>query len=274
MSKYIISVDCGTQSARAMVFDDTGKLMAITKEEFEPYKTLNPGWAEQDPNMYYESICRVVKKLVEENPQLVAKAEGISLTTQRDSCVFLDEDYEPVRPMVLWMDQRRLKDPKYMGTLHTIVLKIIGMYNTGVAVNKATAAHWVQLFQPDIWEKTKKYVFLSSYLNLKFTGLLKDNSANQVGHIPFNYKNGCWEKPWAFKAKFFQIPEKKLVKLIRPATVLGTLSKKAAEDCGLPAGMSFISAGSDKGCETLGTGCLDERSAAVSLGSQATIQIT
>lgn len=274
MKKYILSIDCGSQSMRAIIFDDSGEIAAMDQFVYEPYFSPDPGFSEQHAEMFFDSLCRVCRNVKAKAPDVFSKVEAVALTTQRDSCVFLGEDLKPVRPTILWMDQRKIAKPQPMGLLHTAALHLVGMYTTAADLNRACAAHWVQVNQPEIWEKTKKYVFISAYLNYRMTGILKDNWANQIGHVPLDYKRGKWESTSSLKGRFFQIDRDRLVELIPPATVLGTVTREAAELTGLPEGLPFIPAGSDKGCETLGAGCMDESAAAISLGSQATVQIT
>jgi len=272
--KYILSIDCGSQSIKALIFDNNGDLAAKVQKVFPPYDAPKPNWAERDVEVFWKSLCGVTKGMKKEFPNLFSKIEGVSLTTQRDTVVFLDKDRKSIRPAILWSDKRKQKEHKPMKFIYNLITKVASMYRIAVAVNKQCPAHWVQKYQPEIWEKTDKFVYLSAYMNYRMTGILKDNVANQIGHMPFNYKTEDWEPKHAIKAQFFQIERKKLVDLVPAAMVLGKVTKEAAKATGIPEGTKYIPAGSDKGCETLGTGCFDETKGAISLGTQASVQIT
>ena len=56
MDGYVLSIDCGTQSVRAMVFDTRGQLLSKIKKPIAPYEPSLPGWAEQDPDVYWEGL--------------------------------------------------------------------------------------------------------------------------------------------------------------------------------------------------------------------------
>ena len=58
MKNYIFSIDNGTQSVRALLFDLDGQLVAKGKVEIEPYFSKHPGWAEQNPDLYWDSFAR------------------------------------------------------------------------------------------------------------------------------------------------------------------------------------------------------------------------
>lgn len=61
MEKLMLTFDCGTQSTRAMLYNDKGELVAKVKEPLTPYFSLQEGWAEQDPKMYWEKFCSASK---------------------------------------------------------------------------------------------------------------------------------------------------------------------------------------------------------------------
>ncbi len=69
MQKTILSIDCGTQSLRAIIFSLKGDILAIEKNKFKtPYVSQKPGWAEQDPEIYWESLKTACAKLKQSQP--------------------------------------------------------------------------------------------------------------------------------------------------------------------------------------------------------------
>ena len=67
MNEYILAIDCGTQSIRAIIFDSKGKMIHKVKETFEPYFSKKPGYAEQHVTIYWDSLCRVTNQVKKEN---------------------------------------------------------------------------------------------------------------------------------------------------------------------------------------------------------------
>ena len=61
---YILAIDVGTQSIRAILIDPSGTLHDIVKTPIEPYYSEQPGWAEQDPDYYWKTLCQTCKKLL------------------------------------------------------------------------------------------------------------------------------------------------------------------------------------------------------------------
>ncbi|NTW72055.1 MAG: hypothetical protein HGA49_07435 [Eubacteriaceae bacterium] len=92
--------------------------------------------------------------------------------------------------------------------------------------------------------------------------------------MPLNYKNKEWDGPFGLKRNIFQIPKDKLYPIFGAGETLGVITAEASAQTGLVKGLKVIASGSDKACETLGVGCIDESTGSISLGSQATIETT
>lgn len=274
MKDLVLAVDCGTQSIRGIVFDHQGHMLVKEQVYFEPYFSKEPGYAEQNPEVFWEALCEVTQKLILEAPEVMAAVTALTVTTQRDTCVLIDKTGQVLRPAISWADQRKISKAKPFSTMHRIVFRIIGMTKTVTLLSRNFKGHWILEHEPEIWRKTYKYLQLSTFFNYRLTGEIKDSMASQIGHIPFSYKNFRWEKKGSLKHDVFQIEDDKLYDLVPPTQLLGQLSQEASLATGLKKGLRVIASGSDKGCETLGVGCIDDSCGAISLGSQASIQTT
>ncbi|ABV34015.1 MULTISPECIES: FGGY-family carbohydrate kinase [Pseudothermotoga] len=276
MSDVILTIDCGTQSLRALLFDPDGKLVEMHKEEYpQTYTSPKPGWAEQDVEVYIKALSKACSIVKEKNSALWKKITAVTVTTQRDTCVFLDKDGSPLKPAILWLDQRMAEFDSRLPLHYKIGFKIVGMNKAAMISAKKCKANWVRQNEPEIWQKTHKFLLLSGWFHYLLTGKFIDSVANQIGHIPFNYKKLTWADPkHDYQPYLFQIEKDKLPDLAQPATVIGTLTKKASQLTQIAEGTPVIAAGSDKGCETIALGCLTESVACASLGTTTTMQIT
>lgn len=272
--ELIAAVDCGTQSVRVLLFDRLGNLEAFEKVELEPYFSAKPGWAEQDPYVYENALVEACGKLKAHEPEAWERVKGIVLTTQRDTCVLVDKNGEVVRPAIVWLDQRMAKSPRKIPLVYRLGFKVVGKLEAAQISQKKSKAYWIKENEPELWKKTHKFLLLSGWLNYRLTGRMADSVANQIGHIPFNYKTKAWPKSkHDYRWYVFGVDPDKLPELVEPAKVIGYVTPEAAELTGFRAGTPVFAGGSDKGCETLGAGCLDLSSACVSLGTTATLQV-
>lgn len=271
---YVLSIDCGTQSLRAIVFDKDGSTLVKEQVKFQPYYASEPGYAEQDPYVYYNALSAAVKALKVKNTRVMAELGALVVTTQRDAAICLDKAGEPVRPAIIWADQRRIPSPRKMALHHELIFRVIGMKQTAENLSRNCKAHWIQDNEPDLWRKTFKYVQLSAFLNKKLTGQFLDGIASQIGHIPFSYKYFRYEHKHSLKHDIFHIEDDKLIDTVKTGELIGYITAEAAQATGLSEGLKVLAAGSDKGCETIGVGCLNNETISMSLGSQASVQTT
>lgn len=274
MDGLILSVDCGTQSVRALLFDRTGNLLAGEKVAFEPYYSAQPGWAEQDPEVYWDSACAACQRLKTSTPELWDTIAGVVVTTQRDTCICMDKDGQVLRSAIVWLDQREARCDKPLKPQHRAMFALVGMTRAIEVARKKTKANWIQENQPEIWEKTAKYLLVSGFFAWRMTGKYVDSVASTIGHIPFDYKKKRWPGLSHYNWDVFGVRRDQLPELIRPGEPMGGLTPQAAMQLGLPEELPVLAGASDKGCETLGTGCLAPDSASISFGTTATIQTT
>lgn len=269
----VLAFDCGTQSTRALLFNKNGDLVAKSKIAFEPYFSEKEGYAEQNASFYWDKFCQASMALKEEHPNEWKNIKAVSVTSMRDNCVCVDKDGKPLRPIILWLD-RREASPVKIPFLHKLIFKIVGMYEPVMKQSMVTPSNWIREYQPDIWNKTHKYLMFSCYLNYLLTGKMVDSVANMIGHIPFNYKKKRWMTKRDLTYHAFPIEKEKLFDLVEPGATIGHITAEAAKATGIAEGLPLIAAGSDKGCETLGTGCIGDGCASLSFGTTATVQIT
>jgi sugar (pentulose or hexulose) kinase len=186
----------------------------------------------------------------------------------------VDKDGKPLRDFIVWLDKRQAVMSKPIPPFYNMLFSLVGMKDTADLQRSVSACNWIMENEKEVWEKTYKFIFISGYLTFMLTGKLIDSVANMVGHIPFNSKTRTWMGKRELNRYIFDVENEKLTELMEPGETLGNISAEAASQTGIPEGLPLIATGSDKGCETLGLSCLKPDSAAIGLGTTATIQFT
>lgn len=267
--QHILAIDVGTQSVRAALIDTKGHILDIEKQEIEPYFSDKPGWAEQKPTYYYDTFAAVCTKLLGRHSEKLA---FVTLTSQRGTIVNLDKNAQPLRPAMVWPDQRRAAKADYPNGLDALLLRMVNMHDSAVHAVKNAECNWLRQNQADIWEQTEKYLYLSGYLTFRLIDEFRDSVGNMVGYMPFDYKTHGWAKSGHRNRKMFPVPDSMLPDLVKPSEELGRITKQAAADTGIPEGLPLIAAASDKACEVLGSGVYEPDKACLSYGTTATVQ--
>ena len=272
--EHILAIDNGTQSVRALVFDPRGNLVARSRVPIEPYYSRCPGWAEQDPDYFWEALCQACQRLWGSGEVAKDSIAGVALTTQRATMINVDAAGRPLRPAIVWLDQRRTEGLPPIGGLWGLAFALVGMSETVAYFQAEAEANWIRIHQPDIWAGTHKYLLLSGYLTYRLTGRFVDSVGCQVGYIPFDYKRLTWAGPRDWKWQAVPIDPALLPDLIPPTQPLGEITAEAAAATGIPAGLPLVAAAADKACEVIGSGCLEPHIGCLSYGTTATINTT
>ena len=270
----LLALDVGTQSVRALLFDPRGNLLAKERVPLVPYVSPHPGWAEQDPDLYWRSLCEATGRLFARPDVDKERVAGVALTTQRATVVVLDEAGRPLRPAIVWLDQRKTRGLPRLGGLWGLLFRVAGVTETVAYFQAEAEASWLRAHQPEVYARIRRYLLLSGYLTYRLTGRFADSTGGQVAYIPFDYKRLRWAGRRDWKWTAVPVRPEWLPELVPPAAPLGEVTRAAAEESGMPAGLPVIAAAADKACEVLGSGALDPRIGCLSYGTTATINTT
>ena len=269
----ILALDIGTQSVRALSFDAGGTLVAGAKMPIEPYVAPRPGWAEQDPELYWRAAAEACARLWATGFDRSTLA-ALALTTQRGTVVVTDADGRPLRPAIVWLDQRRTVGLEPVGGATGLVFRLIGVADTVAAFQADAESNWIRVNEPDVWARIRRFLLLSGYLARRLTGRFVDSAAAQVGYLPFDFRRFAWAGRGDWKWSVCGIDPAWLPELVPPGGLLGELTAEAGATLGLPAGLPVVATAGDKACEVLGAGALEPSIGALSLGTTATFNTT
>lgn len=271
----ILTFDLGTQSMRAMVVDTKGDIIAYQQYKYPvAYVSIEPGYAEVDPLMYYRVISILMKGLLEKDPACLEHCIGVTLACIRDTIVLLDDQIHPIRDAILWLDHRLASQTDRIPSWVLKASSLIRMRTILEQQYCVSHINWIIEQEKENYDRCYKVVFLPTYLHYLLTGNLVDTASNMIGHLPFDYKNGNWQKEKDLKRYMCNIPKEKLIDLMPQGSILGTITKKASLQTGIPEGLPLVATGSDKACETLGVSAIHPNQASLSFGTTATIQFT
>ena len=273
---HVVALDVGTQSARAVLVDPRGSIGAMGRVPFEPYVVAQPGWAEQDPEVYWQAVTDACAALWAQ-PEAAGRRSavaGLTFTTQRGTVVVAGADGRPLRPAITWLDRRRTGGVKPVGGMHGAAFRVAGASGIIAGFQAECEANWIASHEPAVWRRVGRYGLLSAFVAARLTGEWVDSSAAQVGYLPFDPRRFDWAAPGDWRWKLAPFDPATFPRLVPPTGQLGELTASAAAAVGLPAGTPVVAAAADKACEALGAGAFEPHQAALSLGTAATVSVT
>jgi xylulokinase len=240
--KYIMSIDCGTQSSRAFVWDLNGKPVSGGQAGFE---FLNPrlGWYEQDAGQWWPATCTAIRQALKtvNNKDIAA----LGITHQRETFVPISRERELLRYALPHMDERCSKQVEFVkrkvGSKR--VQKKTGKYPS--YVYSLYDILWIIENEPHIAERVYKYLEVQSFLMMHLIDRIVTSYVSADPTSLINAKKRTWDLDLmkSLGLKPDQFPE-----LCPPCEVIGNITKKAAKETGLPEGLPVISGAGDGIC--------------------------
>ncbi len=258
---FVVGLDCSTTSTKAIAFDRNGKIAAYASDAI-PLHSPQPNHYEQDPDDWWNSARTALKKITSEvgGERIVA----LAISNQRETFVPLGGNHEPLRPAIVWLDER-CKDEVEPFARKIGKRKIHRI--TGKPPDYAPVVYrlaWMKKNEPDLFKRIAMICDVHTYLVRKLTGSFKTSWASADPLGLFDLKNKKWSMTIldALDLKVNQLPETFL-----PGTILGNVSESASKSTGMNTDTLVVAGGGDGQAAGLGTNVLTSRRAYLNLGT-------
>lgn len=267
--QYLLGTDIGTSGTKTILMDTTGKLISQDLEEYDVL-TPKPLWAEQWPDVWYEATKESIRRTVEEAVKQGIKKEnikGIAISgLYGGSGIPLDENMNPVRPCMIWMD-RRAKDETEWVLEHIGEEKLLEITHNGADPYYGyTKILWMKNHEPENWARTKLFLPPNDYVIYKMTGeiAIDYSSAGNIGGI-FDMNTRTWSEELlnAMGIPMSMMPQR----IVESIDIVGGLTKEIADELGLCEGMPVIASGIDCGAANIGLGVFESGVYAAAIGT-------
>ena len=261
MKDLVVGIDSSTQSTKVIAWTKTGEFVA---EGRSPIDLLNPRlyWFEQNSRDWWDSCRAALKQLMDQvDPARIA---GISISNQRETVAFVDDDGRDIRPSMVWLDERSRKQVQEVSSqiggdiIHDI---------TGRPVDITPVLYrlvWLKENEPQKFEQTRKFVDVQAYLVYKLSGQWQTGwfSADPMGYFDIRKKKYSSEL-----LNYLGLSVDRFPQAFAPGTQIGCITEKAARQTGLPSEMPIFAGGGDGQCAGLGTACITPDQAYINLGT-------
>lgn len=249
--RLLMGIDIGTQSTRAALLDLQGRVVASagTPQEMQ---TPRPGWAEQDPQLWWDSTIKNIKEVITRAEAMPNEILGIGVGGQMHGTVPLGPDGELLsRGVQLWCDKRSAEIVEEFKTTSgaNVAYKIAG--SPPVANWFGFKIKWLQIYQPELYRKTWKFVVPKDYINFCLTGEIAIDYSEASGSFLMDATTGQWS------SELIGVLELNIGKLppIHPsAAVIGRVKAEIARVTGLAEGTPIVTGGGDMLCMLLAAG--------------------
>ncbi len=273
-TELMLSIDCGTQSVRALLFDLDGELVARTQRPLNDYRVPQPGWLEHDGDAFWQAGADCCQMLWQQDPRWRRAVRGVAVTTQRGSIMPVDQQGHCLHPALIWLDQRRATQLPSLSLRWRLLFNAIGATDAIRYLQQEAEVNWLAQHEGALHRAAYKYLLVSGLFNQRLTGRFADSLGSMVAYLPFDYRKHQWAGASDWKWQALAVRPDQLPELLPVGSVMGAVSAAAAAATGIPAGTPVIAAAADKACEILGSGALLPTIGALSYGTTATVNVT
>lgn len=267
MSVKVITYDVGTTGLKTCLFSlsDHDSIRYLAGEN-HPYDlhVLENGGIEQDPDDWWNAMGASTKKLLDKTGVRPEEIRGISFCSQFQTVVMVDREGRPLRKAMSCMDTRANRQFKRcMNTGIRVegldilkVLKYIRITGavSGSAKDPAWKYLWVRDHEPEIFQKTYKWLDAKEYLICRATGTILASRDDACATFLFDVKKDRWSSRLC---KMLGIDMNHLPELCHSTDQVGELLPQAAQELGLAPGTPVFSGGSDVSLCSVGAGCVE-----------------
>ncbi|MEJ5257329.1 MAG: xylulokinase [Fervidobacterium sp.] len=271
MSKIcVVGLDVGTTAIKGILVDEDGNI--LTKSDY-PLKLISPkpGWAEEDPNEWWNGVKVVLKSLSTYAREHGIRISAISTSGQMHSLVAVDKSGEPLFNSILWCDQRTGKEcdeiTQKLGGEHKAIEITGNPILTGFTAGKIL---WLSRNYPEVFTKSHMFMLPKDFINFKLTNVYSTEHSDASGTAIYDIRKREWNNEILeiLNLKVEQLPEIK-----KSNSIVGKITPETAYELGLDEEIIVVPGGADNACAALGVGVTDYDTAMVSVGTSGTVLV-
>ncbi|GAB4550158.1 MAG: xylulokinase [Anaerolineae bacterium] len=258
---YFIGIDVSTTASKALVVDLEGQVIA-TKSYPHPLSTPRPLWSEQNPLDWWQATSSALRDVMKEVS--ADDVAAIGLTGQMHGLTSLDGEGNPVRPAILWNDQRS-------GRQCEVITEKVGAHRLWTLIGSRLLAGftapkimWVRENEPEVYQQIKHVLLPKDYIRFKLSGAYVADVADGSGFGLMDIAKRAWSDELIAA---FDIPKAWLPDLCESPEICAHVSEEAAAQTGLRAGTPIVGGAGDQAAAGVGSGIVAMNQVSLTVGT-------
>ena len=232
---YLIGYDIGSSSIKAALVDIfSGKTIQVVQYPETEMEIIapQPGWAEQEPELWWDSVCKATKKLLNQSGIDGTAIKGIGISYQMHGLVLVDKAQQVLRPSIIWCDSRAVEIGeqafKDLGAD-----KCLNHFLNSPGNFTASKLKWVKENEPEIYSRIDKMMLPGDYIAMKLTGKICTTPSGLSEGILWDFKNN---KVATSLLDYYGLKHQFIPTIVPTCSLQGELTNEAAVLTGLFSG--------------------------------------
>ncbi|MGC8777627.1 MAG: xylulokinase [Candidatus Caldatribacteriaceae bacterium] len=264
--RYLLGVDLGTSSMKGTLLDLGGD--EITTASVELQVSYPDSYsAEQNPEEWWKAFLSLLRKLGEKVGNLEG-IEGIGLSGQMLGLLVLDEHGRPLRPAIIWCDQRSFRELEYIQETLGVEKLLEYTANTPLTGYWLPKILWLRNHEPAVLERAKKFLLPKDYLRFRLTGNYVTEVSDASGTLVFDVPRRKWSEEII---EFFALDRNAFPEVVESPEVTGYVSEDVARETGLRPQIPVVGGGGDQSSGGVGLGVVKSGIISCVLGTSGVV---
>jgi len=229
---YLLGYDLGSSSVKVSLLEaSSGKIIFSAQSPASEMEIIanQPGWAEQDPEMWWENLKIATKKLKEKSGNNFQDIKAIGISYQMHGLVLVDINQNVLRPSIIWCDSRAVEIGN--DALNTLGkdFALSHLFNSPGNFT-ASKLSWVKKNEPEIFEKIHKAMLPGDFIAMKLSGEINTTASGLSEGIFWDFEE---EKVAEFLLNIYQIPKSLLPDIVPIFSLQAKILPKISEELGI-----------------------------------------
>ncbi len=265
---FLVGVDIGAGSLKTMVISSDGAVHGAATRNIETHSP-HPGWSEQDPQDWWDALCRTAPEAMAKAGVTNREIAGIAFSAGAHTPVLVDRNGKILRPAILWSDGRSGEEARELEANHGEEILAIGL-NRPAPTWTQPQLLWLARHEPEVLREARRLYVAKDWLRSQLTGTWETDHTEALGTLLFDGRANEWSERLCGMIGF---DPALLPPLVTPTTVVGAVSRQAAEATGFANDTPVVCGSSDTSVEAFGTGATRPGRGTIKLATAAAVSV-
>lgn len=247
----ILAFDLGTTALKCALHDLEGNILAKASEEYQLI-TPDADSVEMDVETYWQAFKSAVGNVLKESSVHPAEIKALGVSAQGETLILVDQDGKPLRRAIVWLDNRAQSEADRLGETfgHRNAYQITGQVKL-VPTWPASKILWLRRNEPEIFEKTAKFLLIEDYFLFRLTGEYVCEGSLVTSTCYWNFQTRAW---WKEMLQELGVSEQQLPQYRESGEPVGKLRTEIAAELGLSPNTIACTGALDQACGAIGVG--------------------
>lgn len=263
-----LGLDLGTSELKALLLDRQHRVLASARAPLTVQRP-QPLWSEQSPAAWWQALETVLDQLQREQPEALARLEGVGLSGQMHGAVLLDAEQAVLRPAILWNDGRSAAQCEALSRAVPELAAISG--NLAMPGFTAPKLLWVREHEPALFERVALVLLPKDWLRLQLTGEAVSEMSDAAGTLWLDTAQRDWSD------RLLQatgLSRAQMPRLVEGSARSGAVKPELCRRWGLPEGLPVAGGAGDNAASAIGMGLVEPGQGFVSLGTSGVVFVS